>query len=518
MTGEGTKVNPLSLTISLKPGFEVSEIKSLFHDVEVTQQAEDHYQISLKEQVVPADRDFVLIWKPVEGSEPTAGIFSESTAEGYYVMAMVMPPTMQPQSSRIPREVIFVIDTSGSMEGPSMEQAKAALQLAIDRLGREDRFNVIRFESHTFALFKEPRPADDETRELAKQAVDMLVASGGTMMAPAIELALRGRAPAGYLRQIVFITDGAVSNEQELFELVDKRLGWSRLFTVGIGSAPNNYFMVEAVEVGRGTYTYIGKTSEVGERMGELFTKLETPILNDLRAAWPAEVEVDASLEVLPDLYAGEPFLLTARISNLQGQLTIRGCRGNQPWQATLPLDRPSQVSGVGKLWARDRIDDLTSIMIAHPNPEEIRDQIMVLALAHGLVSQFTSLVVIDTTPVRPGEETLASRNVPLNLPRGWDPSGVFGDLADAEASIPLSGSANTRIAPPTPPLPPTGSSSIVAQTQPRSGIVCGGAGRMGDLKPDPGIWTHISEIPVSPSNVNAPDDSALPCGGLSDG
>ena len=195
VTADGVKTNPVSLEISLEPGFPVGELKSPYHDVDVKQLAEDHYQITLKEKVVPADRDFELVWRPESGSEPTAGLFSEATDEGQYLMAMIMPPTMEAERKQIPREVVLVIDTSGSMAGESIEQAKQALKLAIEHLDSEDRFNVVRFDSLTSALFHEPRRADDEARKLASEAIDLLVAGGGTEMAPAIELALGGRAP-----------------------------------------------------------------------------------------------------------------------------------------------------------------------------------------------------------------------------------------------------------------------------------------------------------------------------------
>jgi Ca-activated chloride channel homolog len=427
VTTDEINTNPVSLEISLKPGFPVGELMSPYHTIDVKQLAEDHYQITLKEKVVAADRDFELVWKPEKGTEPTAGLFSEATDGGHYLMAMIMPPTMEVDEKQVPREVVFVIDTSGSMSGVSIEQARQALNLAIEHLKPEDRFNVIRFDSYTSALFHEPRPANDEAKKLARKAIDLLDAGGGTNMAPAIELALSGRAPKGYLRQVVFITDGAIGNEQELFGIVKERLGRSRLFTVGIGSAPNSYFMVKAAEVGRGTHTYISETTEVGDRMSGLFKKLEMPVLTDLHATWPEGVDVETSTPALPDLYAGEPVVVMARASDLKGELSIKGCIGKQPWRAVLSLGSPSHASGVAKLWARDKIDNLMIDLFGPGNPDETRKQVVTLALEHSLVTEFTSLVAVDSTPARPGEERLTSQNVPVNLPRGWDQAKVFG-------------------------------------------------------------------------------------------
>ena len=537
LTSEGGKTNPVSLNISLKPGFPIGELKSPYHDIDVKQLAEDRYQISLKEMVVPADRDFELVWKPEKASEPTAGLFSETAEDKHYLMAMVMPPTLEAGTERIPREVIFVIDTSGSMAGESIEQAKKALKLAIQRLDSRDRFNVIRFDNNTFALFHEPHPANDEARDRADEALDLLVASGGTRMAPAIELALRGRAPKGYLRQVIFITDGAVGNERELFGIVRQRLGRSRLFTVGIGSAPNSYFMVKAAEVGRGTYTYVGKVSEIGERMEELLRKLEMPILSDLHTEWPEGASADTSIGLLPDLYAGEPLVLTAKVSDVRGNLLIRGCIGNRQWRATLPLGSPIDSSGVAKLWARDKIDGLMNALFEGGNPEEARKQVVALALEHSLVTEFTSLVAVDDTPARPGEESLTSRDVPINLPKGWDHSKVFGvpgqparawhkgvsqRASAAPASSQLAPSALSSMAQAhqgSASLAPIAPSPMAVPTRPPHGQlrprVSGGwsSGSKVGAGSQSKVWIESSEIDLASSVTDSVAEGQLPCG-----
>lgn len=544
VTTDGVKTNPVSLEISLKPGFPVGELKSPYHDVNVEPLAEDHYKITLKKKVVPADRDFELMWRPEKDTEPTAGLFSEATDEGRYLMAMVMPPTMDAGEKQVPREVVFVIDTSGSMSGVSIEQARQALKLAIERLDAEDRFNVIRFDSYTSALFHEPRPANDEARKRAREAIDQLNAGGGTNMAPAIELALRGQAPEGYLRQVVFITDGAIGNERELFTIVRERLGRSRLFTVGIGSAPNSYFMVKAAEVGRGTHTYIGETTEVGDRMGELFKKLEMPVLTDLRATWPEGVDVETSTPVLPDLYAGEPVVVTARLTGLQGALSIKGCIGSRPWRADLSLGSPLHGSGVAKLWARDKIDDLMNGLFAGGDAEETRKHVIALALGHSLVTEFTSLVAVDSAPARPGAERLISQNVPLNLPKGWEHAKVFGGpgqanrtgskasklLAPAVRALPqpvpqtsgsiadvsrLSSSSAAGAAPPLASLnaPPAKQSQYYSQPH----VFAQGGWGMGGGVDSGGhseLWIRSSEIKVPQAATDTNENGEPACGG----
>ena len=185
---------------------------------------------------------------------------------------MVMPPDAAVGELKpLPKEVIYVIDTSGSMDGESIEQAKAALVLALTRLSPDDYFQVINFHSETHKLFESPLPATPQNIRTAVSSVRNLVAGGGTEMLPALNAALGNRANSDRVRQVIFITDGSVSNEVTLLGYIRNHIGQSRLFTIGIGSAPNGFFMRKVAEMGRGTFTYIGKTSEVNLKMNELF-------------------------------------------------------------------------------------------------------------------------------------------------------------------------------------------------------------------------------------------------------
>src|SRR5690606_31009868 len=191
--------------------------------------------------------------------------------------------------------------------------ARQALMLALERLGAQDRFNVIEFNSRTRSFAREALPATPANISRAVGWVAALGADGGTEMADALRAALQGRHDPRVLRQVVFLTDGSVGNEQALFALINAQLGESRLFTIGIGSAPNAYFMGKAAELGRGSYTYIGRVDEVAQKMGELYAKLEKPASKNLRLHWPAGVEVEMYPHRLPDLYHGEPLLLVLR-------------------------------------------------------------------------------------------------------------------------------------------------------------------------------------------------------------
>jgi Ca-activated chloride channel family protein len=428
---EEGKINPVTLSIELAPGFPITDISSAYHDIAMTEGDHGAHSITLGDGAVPADRDFELTWRPEARSAPVAGLFTETFQGEHYLLAMVLPPDPAMGATNVgapPREVVFVLDISGSMGGQSIRQAKTALSLAIDRLEDKDRFNLIIFNHTATALFASPRTADPAQRAMAIQFVDALEADGGTEMASALNLALAGTPPADYLRQIIFLTDGAVGNEAELFSIVEDRLGAGRLFTIGIGSAPNSYFMTKAAETGRGTFTHIGQLSEVTERMAALFAKLESPVMTDLDMAWGPGVSPELSRDTLPDLYAGEPVVVTAKLPSLDGSLTISGQRDGAPWHANLTLGDAASASGVSVLWARDRIDDLIHSGRRGEDPQVIRSAVIETALHHHLVSKYTSLVAVDVTPSRPDGTPLASHKLPHNLPHGWDFDKVFGE------------------------------------------------------------------------------------------
>jgi Ca-activated chloride channel family protein len=329
---------------------------------------------------------------------------------------MIMPPVSQ-ATQALPREVVFIIDTSGSMGGNSIRQARSALKKAVKRLKSYDRFNIIEFNSVTNPMFSQPVTANTSNITNALHAIDELNAGGGTEMRPALKTALSYPVNKQYIQQVVFLTDGAVGNENELFQIIYDELDDVRLFMVGIGSAPNSFFMRKAAQFGRGTFTYIGNINEVDKKMQDLFNRLETPVMRNLQIQWP---EVAGDVEVypkrLPDIYAGEPLLITARTNALQGEVKITGQRGQQPWSATFPLNHRARQPGVGVLWARNRIESLMDSLHDGANKSEVRQSVINTALEHHLVSKYTSLVAVDVTPSRPSDKTLNKAAVPNNV------------------------------------------------------------------------------------------------------
>ncbi len=249
-------------------------------------------------------------------------------------------------------------------------------------------------------------------------------------MLPALRAALSdsNREDTSYVRQVVFLTDGAIGNEEQMFETISALRGRSRIFMVGIGSAPNTFLMTRAAELGRGAFTHIGSTEQVEERMRGLFAKLENPAVTGLTAKF-SDAKSDMTPAVLPDVYRGEPLVLATRLDKLAGSVEIKGRIGDRPWSVTLPLANAAEGKGLSKLWASRKITDAeVSRTMRQATPAEADKAVLALAIEHQLVTRLTSLVAVDKTPSRPDGETLKLAELPLNLPAGWDFDKVFGE------------------------------------------------------------------------------------------
>jgi Ca-activated chloride channel family protein len=420
-------VNPLSLNIDLAPGFPLGKLESPYHNILSIAEPDGRQHITLREDTVPADRDFVLTWQPASGQAPTVSVFREQRGNDHYAFLMAMPPIGSDHSpTAVARETIFVIDTSGSMSGTSIEQAKAALLLALNRLTAQDRFNVIQFNSVTHVLFSQAQPVKPETLRKALHYVDNLKANGGTEILPALKIALKGSAPTSHLRQVIFLTDGQVGNEDELFEVIRTQLGTSRLFTIGIGSAPNSHFMRKAAEFGRGTFTHIGSTSEVQAQMDAIFRKLERPVLTDLRVDGIND-QVEMFPPRIPDLYEGEPVVVVLKGRALPDTITIHGLTGASPWTTSITLKNSEPREGLSVYWARQKIAALMDQQRYGQDEAAMKQAVLDVALGHHLVSKYSSLVAVDVTPVRPLDKALQTHAMKTTLPDGQDYQAIFG-------------------------------------------------------------------------------------------
>lgn len=434
--------NRVDLTVRLNSGFPIGWIDSPTHLVTMEDGRDGRKVVRLATETEPQDRDFVLSWAPKPGSTPMAGLFTEKLGNDTYALMMIMPPVPDPDAPihkisaepvndhQLPRTITFVLDRSGSMHGASMNQAREALALAIRRLKPNDYFNVFSFAQDVTQVFYQPKQADDENKETALRYVAGLQADGGTEMQPALITALLQAQNPTAINQVILITDGAIGNEEALFKTIHESRGPARVFTVGIGSAPNSYLMTRAARLGQGSFTHINKLEEVGPVMTALFTKLENPVATDMMVTWPDGWQAESYPDPLPDLYDGEPVIIKARIDadSPRGPLRITGRLAGRIWHKELGVSFKENSPGIAALFGREKIRSAMTGLSQGAEPESVRTEVLATALKFKLLSRYTSLVAIDQTPARPPQSPLKTAPVPTNMPKGWSHEAAFGE------------------------------------------------------------------------------------------
>ncbi|MHA7819289.1 MAG: marine proteobacterial sortase target protein [Erythrobacter sp.] len=428
----GSGLNPVSITVNLDPGFTVSDIASAYHEVNIAGSGERR-TITLADGAVPADKDFELRWA-ASGQVPSLGLYAQKNGALDYVMATITPPSAERDGPVPAREMIFVIDNSGSMAGDSMPAARRSLLYALETLRPQDRFNIIRFDDTMNELFDGAVAANRANLQTAKSFTHRLEAEGGTEMLPALRAALRDGDTEGRVRQVIFLTDGSLSNEADMMREISQNRGRSRVFMVGIGSAPNTFLMRRMAEAGRGTFTHVGIGDEAEPQMQRLLDRLAKPVATNLTA----QVEggnIDFAPRDLPDLYAGEPLVLLGRTRHLAGELTVSGTIDGRRWTQTVDLTQATDSDVVAKLWAKRRIEEVEaerwSGEMSHERAEKSIEE---LGMDFHLVTSRTSLIAVDETPSRPEGMGLSREELPLLLPAGWDFEHLFGGYSASAA------------------------------------------------------------------------------------
>ena len=408
---------PVRIDINLNAGFDIDTLNSTYHKVRIENLNQTTKYITLAE-ASQLDRDFELTWSANRSNEPEVALFAQENNNNIYLMLMAIPPKNEVfKRSDRPRELIFIIDSSGSMSGDSMRQAKDSLYEALERLKPTDRFNIIDFDSEFEPLFDSAMMASKFHLSEARGFIRKIDADGGTEMYNPIDFALKSRdsESKNYLRQIVFITDGQSSNEASIFNNVSYNIKNDRFFTIGIGSAPNSYLLTKLADFGRGAFTYIGSQQEVSQKMNRLFEKLESPALTDIQVNFPPEITSELAKDVIHDLYAGETITAAFKMNALPDSLEITGKTINGEFNKTITIDKISSTSGIDILWASRKIDRLTDVFnntFSSKATALAKKGVTEIALDYHLVSRFTSLVAVDITPLRPENEELITQAI----------------------------------------------------------------------------------------------------------
>lgn len=389
----------ISLSLNIDAGIAIEEFESKSHVIESKQPSPNQLHVELGQLDRIPNKDFVLRYR-VAGDRLKSDFLTHHDERGGFFTLMVYPPTDLNQLRQHPLEMVFVLDCSGSMAGEPIAQAKSAIRRAVQKMRPEDSFQIISFSNDASKLGKRPLAATPENVQRGLAYLDSLNGQGGTMMVEGIKAALDFPHDPERLRFVVFLTDGYIGNESQIFSAVQQRLGGSRIFSFGVGSSVNGYLLDGLARLGRGAVAYLGLKDDAAQIMDDFMQRVRHPALTDVSIDWGTFEVKDVYPSRLPDVFVGRPLVMTGRFEVQQKTvLKVHGRAGNEPVAIAIAVDpnlADNQHAGIASVWARKKIMEFSDKQSAVEDPT-LPTQIKQVALDFNLMSAYTAFVAVDS-------------------------------------------------------------------------------------------------------------------------
>lgn len=408
-----------NITVNLSTGVPITDLKSKSHDINIKWDNNSSAQITLSNpQDFAGNRDFILDYR-LTGDQVQSGLVLTNGESENFFMLTVQPPERYTPEDIPPREYIFVLDVSGSMNGYPMDTAKALIRDLVSNLNETDKFNLILFSGASEQLSTKSLPANKENINLAIDLIDKQEGYGGTSLSPALESAINIPMDETVARSIVVITDGYISGEQNIFDLISQNLGTTSFFSFGIGTSVNRYLIDGIAYAGAGEAFVVTDAADATETARRFRTYIQSPILTDIRVTYDGFDVYDVEPAALPTLFAQKPIVLFGKYKGeAAGTITVTGKTGSQDYVQEISVsDVKTQTdnNAIRYLWARTRVERLMDYGYSKDNPE-VKDEVTQLGLTYSMMTPYTSFIaVIDT--VRNPEGDAADVDQPNPLP-----------------------------------------------------------------------------------------------------
>jgi Ca-activated chloride channel family protein len=394
----------IDLALELDAGVAVDGLVSPSHRVQIARGSPATATVRLDRADRIPNKDFVLRYR-VAGALPRVAAVAAGPAGGGrgrggsgHLLLMVQPPDAASAPAPVARELIFVLDTSSSMTGAPLAQAKALVRRLLGGLGADDTFQIVRFDERTQTLGPRMIARSPENVRLAGQWLERLRAGGGTLVERGLEAALALPHDPARLRLAVFLSDGYVGNEDAVQALVGRRLGAARLFAFGVGTAVNRYLLEELAALGRGELQVLRPDEPAAPAVERFYRRLERPLLTDITIEVRGLALKDLAPARIPDLFAGQPLVVHARYERAgRGVAIVRGQRAGRAVRIEVPLTLPRAggPEAVAYAWARAQIAEAERRLLRRDDATT-RRRIIELALEHGLLTRYTAFVAVD--------------------------------------------------------------------------------------------------------------------------
>ncbi len=442
----------VSIHINLEAGAAIANAYSRTHKINVTGE-DTKKSIALAEGKTIDNRDFVLRYRLAGKNTQPAFLAYHDAKQGYF--SLLIEPPAAPKSKDISaREMVFVLDTSGSMHGMPIEASKVFMRHALNNLRSEDYFRIIRFSNNASEFTSGAVRATPNNINRGLDYVDSLNANGGTEIPNAIRQAFSVAQPEGTLRIVVFLTDGYIGNESEVLRLISSSIGKARIYAFGVGSSVNRFLLAEMGKKGRGFARFMDPTENPEEVAVELAGKLESPVLTDINIDWGALKVSEVTPAVIPDLFAGDSIRILGKIEGsgthtVQVKGRVKGGQASLPVQASLPDGTGEAVpSPIPQIWARSQIADhmgqintpdalKTSLL----SDDELKQKVILLGLKHSLATRWTSFVAVSRSIVNANPENAEDSQVPLPMVKGVT-AKAYGEVSPYKMAQNFSGSS----------------------------------------------------------------------------
>jgi Ca-activated chloride channel family protein len=359
----------------------------------------------------------------VAGKQPKAALIAAKDASGKaggYFTLMLMPPKVLDDLPRQPLEMVFTLDTSGSMAGRPLEQSKAAMRYALKHMNSRDTFQIVDFSDVARKFATSPVSATPENVAAALQHVERMQSGRGTMLVDGLRASLIMPQDPSRLRVVAFLTDGFIGNENEALRELNNLLGPARVFSFGVGTSTNRFLMNEMAKMGRGAAAYLSLNEDGEKVMAQFFERISHPALADVQIDWGGMDVKEVYPQRVPDLIVGRPVILTGRFNGSgEANITIRGKAGGSEKLVTMPirLDSAPTSPALPALWARAKIGGLMERAIWEENAQ-LPQQIRGIAMEYGLVSPYTAFLAVDASE-RTAGNTGTTVNIGVPVPEG---------------------------------------------------------------------------------------------------
>lgn len=429
MESGSTITGKYNITVNLSSGVPITNLSSKSHDVNIAWNNNSSAKITLAN---PADyagnRDFILDYK-LTGNQVESGlVLAEGESENFFMLTIQPPERFTPEDIP-PREYIFVLDVSGSMNGYPMDTAKALIRDLVSNLKETDKFNLVLFSGSSEQLSPESLPATKANIKMAINLIDEQEGYGGTSLSPALESAINIPADKSTARSIIVITDGYISGEQNVFDLISQNLGTTSFFSFGIGSSVNRYLVDGIAYAGAGESFVVTDAEDASETARRFRTYIQSPILTDINVAYEGFDVYDVEPAAIPTLFAQKPIVLFGKYKgDAEGTITVTGKTGNKDYSQEIAISDIKTLTdndAVSYLWARARVERLMDYGYSKDNPE-VKDEVTQLGLNYSMMTPYTSFIaVIDT--IRNPEGKSADVDQPNPLPLGVSNLAVGG-------------------------------------------------------------------------------------------